>query len=77
MPPRGVDCVESTASLRSNAMKVPCPVCKTSNEWEGNPFRPFCGERCRLLDLGNWADERYRIAGEPVSPDVDDEADGS
>ena len=28
-----------------------------------NPFRPFCGERCKLIDLGAWAEERYRISG--------------
>jgi endogenous inhibitor of DNA gyrase (YacG/DUF329 family) len=43
-------------------------------------FRPFCSERCRLLDLAAWADGRYRVAGSPVSvpdacepPDTDDE----
>lgn len=36
-------------------------------EWrESNPFRPFCSERCKLLDLGAWADESHRIAGEPA-----------
>jgi len=30
-------------------------------EWTDNPFRPFCSERCRLTDLGNWAAEKYRI----------------
>jgi hypothetical protein len=34
-------------------------------------FRPFCSERCRLLDLGAWMDGRYRV--EPVSPDSDDD----
>jgi endogenous inhibitor of DNA gyrase (YacG/DUF329 family) len=32
--------------------------------WEGNSHRPFCSERCKLRDLGNWASERYRIPGE-------------
>jgi endogenous inhibitor of DNA gyrase (YacG/DUF329 family) len=38
----------------------------------GNRHGPFCSERCRLLDLAAWADERYRIAGDPVpaEPDV-------
>jgi endogenous inhibitor of DNA gyrase (YacG/DUF329 family) len=36
---------------------------------EGNPNRPFCSERCRLADFGNWAGERYRIPGAPVEPD--------
>ena len=38
-----------------------CPVCKRETAWEGNPFRPFCSERCKLIDLGNWLAERYRI----------------
>ncbi len=31
--------------------------------WEENPFRPFCSERCKVMDLGAWAQEQYRIAG--------------
>jgi hypothetical protein len=31
--------------------------------WQDNPHRPFCSERCKLLDLGQWADESYRIQG--------------
>jgi hypothetical protein len=33
--------------------------------WEGNPFRPFCSERCRLRDLGAWSAEAYRIPAKP------------
>lgn len=40
-----------------------CPVCKKPTTWEGNPFRPFCSERCKLIDLDNWLSERYRIPG--------------
>ncbi|GIU82081.1 MAG: hypothetical protein KatS3mg006_1145 [Pyrinomonadaceae bacterium] len=36
-------------------------------EYFGNEFRPFCSERCKLIDLGAWADEQYRIPGEKVS----------
>jgi endogenous inhibitor of DNA gyrase (YacG/DUF329 family) len=39
-----------------------CPICRKRVEWEGNPFRPFCSERCKLIDLGNWLSERYRIS---------------
>jgi hypothetical protein len=39
-----------------------CPICKQSVAWEGNPFRPFCSERCKLIDLDNWLEERYRIS---------------
>jgi uncharacterized protein len=37
--------------------------------WEDNPSRPFCSKRCRLADLGAWAAERYRVAGEPLGDD--------
>jgi len=39
-----------------------CPVCKIETTRKGNPFRPFCSERCKLIDLDNWLSERYRIA---------------
>ena len=45
--------------------KIKCPQCKKSTKWQDNPDRPFCSERCRLIDLGQWADESYRIAGRP------------
>ncbi len=45
-------------------IKITCPVCKKEAKWDDNPFRPFCSERCRLIDLGKWASEDYRIAGE-------------
>jgi len=38
-----------------------CPICKKEVVIEGNPFRPFCSDRCKLLDLDNWLSERYRI----------------
>jgi endogenous inhibitor of DNA gyrase (YacG/DUF329 family) len=44
--------------------KIRCPVCKKEAAWHDNPFRPFCSERCRLIDLGKWASEDYRIPGE-------------
>jgi uncharacterized protein len=42
-----------------------CPICRTPTDSETHPDFPFCSERCRLLDLGNWASEKYRIS-EPV-----------
>jgi len=44
-------------------MKVKCPTCKKWTEWQNNPYRPFCSERCKLTDLGAWASEEYRIEG--------------
>jgi uncharacterized protein len=37
-------------------------MCQRETTWAGNPFRPFCSERCQLLDLGNWLSGRYRIS---------------
>jgi uncharacterized protein len=52
-----------------------CPTCRQTVAWERNPYRPFCSERCKVRDLGNWASERYRIAGErpPDSETPDDD----
>jgi endogenous inhibitor of DNA gyrase (YacG/DUF329 family) len=48
---------------------VKCPTCGKPVEWsEKSAWRPFCSERCKLIDLGEWAEEGHRIAGEPVSP---------
>ncbi len=48
-------------------IKVNCPTCGRKVVWsEDNAFRPFCSERCKLIDLGEWAAENHRIAGEPV-----------
>ena len=45
--------------------KVPCPACgKPAAFAPENRWRPFCSERCKLLDLGDWAKERYRVAAE-------------
>lgn len=54
-----------------SAVPVPmkCPICKKEVMWEGNTFRPFCSERCKLIDLGNWASERYRVARQDEEPE--------
>lgn len=46
-------------------MIVNCPTCKKAIAWDSrNKFRPFCGERCKLIDLGAWADGSYTISEE-------------
>ena len=50
-----------------------CPICKSEIE-RGNPEYPFCSERCRMIDLGNWASEKYVIST-PVKPEAPDEED--
>jgi endogenous inhibitor of DNA gyrase (YacG/DUF329 family) len=54
---------------------VPCPRCGAPAAFgPGNPWRPFCSERCKLVDLGAWAAEAYRVPGESASqPGAEDE----
>ncbi|MCK5639724.1 MAG: DNA gyrase inhibitor YacG [Gammaproteobacteria bacterium] len=48
---------------------VKCPGCGKQIEWsEENQWRPFCSERCKLIDLGAWANEDHAIPGKPVNP---------
>ena len=53
-----------------DAMK--CPICRQDVTWEGNPNRPFCSERCRLIDLGNWANGQYSLPAEETSTEETD-----
>ncbi len=50
------------------------PVCVYCRKHPVDPrWRPFCSERCKLLDLARWADGAYRIPGEPVTTQDDDD----
>ena len=50
---------------------LPCPTCQRPVEWTAAAkWRPFCSERCKLIDLGDWINEKHTIPGEPVSPDA-------
>jgi endogenous inhibitor of DNA gyrase (YacG/DUF329 family) len=51
--------------------RVRCPTCRRPTGLDGNPYRPFCSERCKVLDLAAWADERYRIPGDPVPQEAE------
>lgn len=43
---------------------VDCPTCKKQVNWDkSSPFRPFCSKRCKLIDLGEWANETNTIEG--------------
>lgn len=54
--------------------RVLCPHCKTPSSLEDtNPYRPFCSERCKLIDFGNWANEEYAVPTEEPLPDNDQE----
>ncbi|MDY7116747.1 DNA gyrase inhibitor YacG [Halomonas sp. SSL-5] len=53
-------------------LEVACPQCRKNVQWrEDNPYRPFCSKRCRLIDLGAWADGSHRIAGEPAMDETE------
>ncbi|WP_299235909.1 DNA gyrase inhibitor YacG [uncultured Halomonas sp.] len=59
-------------SQSQRPLEVACPQCRKKVEWrEDNPYRPFCSERCRLIDLGAWADGSHRIAGEPAMDETE------
>lgn len=46
-----------------------CPTCGRPIDWsDAFPYRPFCSERCRLIDLGAWLTEQHAIPGEPADP---------
>ena len=50
---------------------VKCPTCQRDSEWSAdNQWRPFCSQRCKLIDLGDWAAEKHAI---PVV-ELDDES---
>ncbi|MBM5571878.1 MULTISPECIES: DNA gyrase inhibitor YacG [Deefgea] len=51
---------------------VSCPICRNTSLYNDcNPYRPFCSERCKLIDLGAWADESYRIEDQADNPEND------
>ncbi len=60
----------------SPARIVPCPTCRKPVYWsESSRFRPFCSDRCRLIDLGTWANEGHRIPAQDSDDDFEGEDD--
>ncbi len=60
-------------------LTVACPTCAAPVEWTAdNPYRPFCCERCKLIDLGAWAAEEHAIPGDSLEDELfSGELDGS
>jgi endogenous inhibitor of DNA gyrase (YacG/DUF329 family) len=54
---------------------IKCPKCGKETQYEGNEFRPFCSERCSLLDFGAWADEKYALPAEAQEVSEEDAAE--
>ena len=49
------------------AQRLRCPTCRRAIQWSDQfPYRPFCSERCRLIDLGGWLSGTHAIAGDAV-----------
>ena len=66
----------AAGKARRYVCNMRCPICKQSVAGEGNPFRPFCSERCKLIDLDNWLEGRYRVPA-PLDPDEENAAEES
>jgi endogenous inhibitor of DNA gyrase (YacG/DUF329 family) len=57
----------------SSVKKIKCPTCKKNVQKDSNLFFPFCSERCKMIELGAWLDDKYVIEGSDASPSPDDE----
>ena len=69
------DTSESNVSTQPGPVRrLVCPSCRKRFDQSTSDHPPFCSERCKLLDLGNWLDENYRIAGDPA-PDAAEDSD--
>lgn len=62
---------ENSSSINKiNPIEIKCPSCGLLTVYSSeNPSRPFCSARCKLIDLGQWADQTYKIPSTPVSID--------
>jgi uncharacterized protein len=57
-------------------IKLSCPTCKKVVLWNDDfPHRPFCCDRCRLIDLGEWASEGHRIAGDSLNVNTEENSE--
>jgi endogenous inhibitor of DNA gyrase (YacG/DUF329 family) len=45
-----------------------CPTCGKAVDWKDNEWRPFCSERCKLIDFDKWTSEEYRVPGRRINP---------
>lgn len=51
----------------NNKLEVTCPTCKKKFNYFSSEFRPFCSEKCRLIDLGQWLTESYTVPAQKLS----------
>ncbi len=50
-------------------LTVTCPKCKKKFNYFSSEFRPFCCEKCRLIDLGHWLNETYTVPASKITPE--------
>jgi endogenous inhibitor of DNA gyrase (YacG/DUF329 family) len=62
-------------NMSAGLVPMKCPICNKKVMWEGNPFRPFCSQRCQIIDLGNWASEKYCMPDRNEKPEEDPAAE--
>jgi endogenous inhibitor of DNA gyrase (YacG/DUF329 family) len=54
----------------SQTARFKCPTCQRAISWDDAfPFRPFCSERCKMVDFGAWVSGTHAIPGEPALPE--------
>ncbi len=58
---------------KNNIQYVKCPSCKCQIAWiSENVYRPFCSDRCQLIDLGAWAEQKYSVISESQEIPLDE-----
>ncbi len=58
--------------MKKKIINVKCPTCKNDFSYYSSEFRPFCTERCKMIDMGHWFDESYTIEGRTNSVYIED-----
>lgn len=56
-------CLHDNKILKKIMTTLRCPNCQKPTTWQDNFYRPFCSERCKLIDFGEWANQNYKITG--------------
>ncbi len=60
----------ASSSVSAKPKEVSCPTCGGDSIYaNSNPFRPFCSERCKNIDLGAWASESFRMPAQTLPED--------
>ena len=48
-------------------LKIRCPQCEFEFNYYNSDYRPFCSEKCKMIDLGHWFQESYTVPSKPTS----------